>query len=590
MLRLVLIIMISLPIALISATILQVYKHDLISQTTDRTMQTLRAVTYSEEQEINKTVNFTALIGMDRDVLGTATKVRQGDEGSRHDYQDELAKILDNYGASMSGHLQSVTFFYKQGGTYSYLKDLQKDPDSLRHTQWYRTVLSDQDHVHFIGNQTDVLYGDTDETRIAAAIAPSYMQMMHNVEMIYIVFSKDAFEKILWQDLYRGAFSFRIANKDGQVLATSYNAKSISTVDPKLRDRISLSKEGHFEQQLNGTSTLVAYSTVGTADWKVIYQIPFAELTVRYDQIFRYVLWGTMGVVVLISVISLLLVYGITKPLHLLVLKMSRVMDGKLNTKIEASGFEETVILGRTFNHMMEQILHLIKQKEDQEREKSKAEFAALQSQINPHFLINTLNSIKLMAVISKVDNIRNMTQSLMRLVSSSFNRGGSETKLGEEVENLKHYLYIMQTRYGNAVEVEWDVEEAANALYILKLLLQPILENCILHGLAAQNVIGKISIRIRIQEGVLRIEIADNGVGMTKEGLERILTGDRNGAFSGMGIANVHRRIQLHYGEEYGIRMEQNEPSGLSVMLAIPAIYHIVEDGTDELNGPAQS
>jgi two-component system, sensor histidine kinase YesM len=143
----------------------------------------------------------------------------------------------------------------------------------------------------------------------------------------------------------------------------------------------------------------------------------------------------------------------------------------------------------------------------------------------------------------------------------------------------LKHYMHIMQIRYGNAFEVEWDVDEKAESLFILKLLLQPLLENCIVHGLTDLNKLGKIAIRTRFEGDIAKIEIADNGVGMTEEQLGMLLSAadvDRSGTFSGMGVSNVHKRIQLHYGPEYGLRIEPNEPSGTIVIVTIPAIRQI--------------
>ncbi len=268
-----------------------------------------------------------------------------------------------------------------------------------------------------------------------------------------------------------------------------------------------------------------------------------------------------------------MVVHNLMKPIHVLVVKMSRVMDGNLNVKIEASGSAETVTLGLTFNHMMDQIKLLINKTEQQEKAKQKAEFAAMQSQINPHFLINTLNSIKLMAIISRVDNIRNMTQALIRLVSSSFNRGGSLTLLADEVENLKQYIFIMETRYGNKFEVKWEVDETAMSLYILKLLLQPILENAITHGLVSKETNGTITIGIHKVGEQLCIVIADDGVGIPDEQIEKLQDPDQDYTFSGMGILNVHHRIVLHYGQDYGVTIKRLEPSGTKVEIILPII-----------------
>ncbi|CAN7716219.1 sensor histidine kinase [Paenibacillus sp. LjRoot153] len=572
--------MVVLPIITISATILQVYKRDLIQQTTDRSQQTLHAVKYSIEQEINNVVTFSAAVGMDSEILETATLMNESSSNERQPYSNDLSKALGKYSSSMSGRVQSVNFFFKNGGSYSYLKDLAVSDSGLRTSSWYSKTISEQDHVHFIGKQMGVLYGSPTSTSIVTTIRPSYYQMLHNVDFIYFVFSTDYFEKMLWQNPISGSSAFRIVTADGDVIASSYNLPPDEhEVDASLMERISKGTEGNFVDTIDGEKMLVTYATVGIADWKVVYKIPYGELTAKYNSIYELLLFATAVITVIFLFISFYLLHYLMKPIHVLVVKMSRVMEGNLNTKIEASGSAETVTLGRTFNHMMDQIKLLIKQTELQEKAKQKAEFAAMQSQINPHFLINTLNSIKLMAMISRVDNIRNMTQALIRLVSSSFNRGGSLTLLSDEIENLKQYIFIMETRYGNKFEVKWDVDPSATSFYILKLLLQPILENAITHGLVSKETNGLITIEIRKEGERLHVVIADDGVGIQDELIEKLAASDQDDTFSGMGILNVHKRIGLHYGAEYGVTIERLAPTGTRVEIIVPVIRSHSED-----------
>lgn len=572
--------MVVLPILTISATILQVYKRDLLQQTTDRTLQTLHAVTYSIEQEISSVVNFSAAVGMDTEVLETATLLHETATDKRQPYFIDLSKALGKYSSSMSGRVQSINFFYKDGGVYSYLKDLAIDDNMLRKMDWYKTTITEQDHVHFIGKQKGALYDSRESSSIVTTIAPSYFQMLHGIDFIYFVFSRDHFEKMLWQNPISGSSTFRIVTTDGDVIASSYNLPANEQgMDTSLISRIDSQREGNFVDTIHGQKMLFAFATVDTANWKIVYQIPYSELTANYSTIYRLVLFATFVVIVVFLIISFYLVHNLMKPIHVLVVKMSRVMDGNLNVKIEASGSAETVTLGLTFNHMMDQIKLLINQTEQQEKAKQKAEFAAMQSQINPHFLINTLNSIKLMAIISRVDNIRNMTQALIRLVSSSFNRGGSLTLLADEIENLKQYIFIMETRYGNKFEVKWEVDESATSFYVLKLLLQPILENAITHGLVSKETNGTITIAIQKVDQQLYIVIADDGIGIPDEQIEKLQDPDQDYTFSGMGILNVHHRIGLHYGQDYGVAIKRLEPSGTKVEITLPIIRSQEED-----------
>ncbi|MBB6671421.1 cache domain-containing sensor histidine kinase [Cohnella nanjingensis] len=574
--------MVVLPIGLISATILREYKLDLLKQTSARTLQTLRSATYSEEQEIGKAATYSAAVAMDKEVLGYATRFRQSAGQERQDAFTLLTKALDKYGLSMSGHVLSVNFFFKDGGAFSYMKDMTSPEAELRTADWYRNAKAVPDRVHFIGMQTGVLYdADRDDT-IATAISPSALQMLHDIDMIYFVFNRDAFEEALRQNPYSRTSQFLLSTGDGRIVASSANLAD-RALPAELQRGIRDAKEGSFIAEIGGRKTLVAFTTVETAGWKTVYQIPYGELTANYSRMFRFVLIATLIIIAVFLLLSFYLVHRFAKPIRALVMKMSRVTQGYLNAKVEASGSREMVLLGHAFNHMMDRIKALIRQREEEEKAKRKAEFAALQSQINPHFMINTLNSIRLMALISNQDNIRKMTHALIRLLSSSFNRGGSYTLLSEEVENLKQYLFIMETRYGNQFDVVWDVDRQALDYSMLKLLLQPILENSIVHGLSGKRAGGRIRIVISKDDRALSIEIADDGVGMTEAQIASFGFAESagNDAFSGMGIANVHRRIQLHHGPDYGIAIARNAWGGTTVRIRCPLVTaEAIEEG----------
>lgn len=568
-----------IPIALISTVVLQVYKNDLLQQATDRSQQTMQAFAYSTQQEIARMVGIFATIGMDQHVLEYSTAIRDALTTDRHSYSNDLVQLLDSYTASVSGYVLSVNFFYKDGGAYSYMGNLNADESEYRTSAWYKSSLKKKDHIHFLGMQQNPLYSlNSGPYVMAAAIAPSDFHILHNVELIYFVFDGAAFENIL-RKKYDSSSAFYIVSDNGKVVASNQNVKQGGSLDSELLGKVQSRKNGHFIDTINGEKKLVAYASVEGTNWKVIHQTSYSELMANYNTIFKFIIVVAIAIVFAFLAISLYLVSNVTKPIHRLVRQMSRVMGGDLDAKIQTSGSRETVTLGQTFNHMMDRIGLLIVQREEQEKAKSKAEFAALQSQINPHFLINTLNSIKLMALISNAENIRNMTHALTRLLSSSFNRGGSLTNLSDEIENLKHYLYIMEFRYGNKLTVEWEIDEEVGSYYILKLLLQPILENCVVHGLHNKENGGSIRIAASVSAGDLLLAVADDGIGMPEQLLAQYGGSGQDRTFSGMGIGNVHRRIQLHYGNHYGLRIESNEPSGTVVWIKLP----ILRQGDEE-------
>jgi two-component system sensor histidine kinase YesM len=578
LLYLLLVVMVVVPVTTLAILILQVYKHDLITQTSDRTLQTLRSITYTAEQETKKVMYITANIAADQEILNNATQSSQEGGGNKQFYIDYVNAALTRYNASINNYILSVSFFFKKRDVFSYSRNLKEDIKITRQSEWYSNTLSNPNQVQFIGLQKNVLFDSGNPQVITAAVSPQLLTGLQTVELIYCTFNRSSFENIL-RGNPNNTSDFLIVDKNRQIIASSYGLSNIDHVDEKLFEQVSKEQEGNFISNLDDKKILVTYATVPNTGWKVIHQIPYSQLTQTYDKIFGIVMVSTIIGTCIFLMISFFMVRSLTRPIHMLVRKMTRVVEGNLNAKITASGSAEMVMLGNTFNYMLDHIHLLILRNKEEERAKRKAEFEALQSQINPHFLINTLNVIKLMALISKVDNIRNMTNALMKLVSSSFNRGSSLNTLSEEIENLKHYLYIMENRFGKKISIIWNIAEETLPLYILKLLLQPIVENCIIHGLDEKDVDGQIWVSASIVEGSLQIEIADNGVGMANEQLEKFINHNDVNKFSGMGFTNVNRRIKLQYGERFGLTITPNEPEGTKIVLCLPIITTNAQD-----------
>ena len=236
-------------------------------------------------------------------------------------------------------------------------------------------------------------------------------------------------------------------------------------------------------------------------------------------------------------------------------------------------------------------------EREERERARMKAELAALRFQIDPHFVSNTLNSIRLMARAAKADAIAEMTQSLMRVLADSYSGTGPMTTLDHEIANLSSYVGIMKVRFGETFDVAWRIGDDTKDLLVLKMILQPIMENAILHGISPAGRRGLISITsciesaaglrtARLPEQGLRavagqrlvIETQDDGVGMTQE-TAKIVLAPENGAQTGtnglhrVGLANVHQRIRLNFGDPFGLAVESVPGSYTRVRFILPVV-----------------
>ncbi|WP_208414457.1 sensor histidine kinase [Paenibacillus castaneae] len=571
-LRLFFILIVIVPVILICAVILNIYERDILQQNTGRSLQTSQAVAYSVSQEINRMAGLFASIGVDQEVILTVFDVHQKTGIGKQLASNKLKILIEKYTASVSGRVLSVNFFFDKGVSYSYLRNMMIEENTLRDQEWYRDTINTPDNVRFLGMLPNLLYGNYNPYIMAAAFSPSDPNPFSKLEMILFTFESGAFDRIL-QSRNNTESILHIVSEKGEVIASNTIIDRGSLIPSNWNAEIGQYMKGSFVDDTGASRELITYARVDNTKWYIIQIIPYKDLLENYRNVNTFVWFLAILIILAFVLISFYFVSNVTEPIRELLRQMVRVTGGDLNARYSGSGSLEMVRLGHSFNLMTEQVRELIDQHEKQEVEKRKAEFAALQAQINPHFLINTLNSIKYMALISKADNIRSMTHALTHLLASSFNRGGLLITIAEEVDHLKHYLYIMEIRFGRSIQTEWDIDQEISGHYLLKLLLQPVLENSIIHGLKEVAYPGRINIAINAEENDLLITIADNGAGMTDDVMNPSDDKAPVYAFSGMGNRNVHRRIQLHYGDRYGLKYEHNNPHGTRVRIRLPLI-----------------
>ena len=277
----------------------------------------------------------------------------------------------------------------------------------------------------------------------------------------------------------------------------------------------------------------------------------------------------------------------ISQPIKRLSLKIDAIADGDFSRDSEIEWNHELGSIGRGINNMSENIVTLMDKRVSDEKQKKDLEYQILQSQINPHFLYNTLNSIKWMATIQNATGIADMTTALARLLKNVSKGTSSMVTLREELDLVKDYFLIQQYRYGGSITMDYHIE--SDELYdceIHRFTLQPIIENALFHGIEPKGTAGAITVSVTSDtmngKKVLKISVTDNGVGMTGETIEAVLhEEDSSGKnktdfFRHVGISNVNRRIQYDFGPEYGITIV-SEP-GVYTTMTIVRPYKIKE------------
>ena len=263
----------------------------------------------------------------------------------------------------------------------------------------------------------------------------------------------------------------------------------------------------------------------------------------------------------------------ITRPLQRLRNAMAKVQEGDFEKAgIEVETENEIGSLTSSFNVMTEKIQELMQENVREQEEKRKSELKALQSQINPHFLYNTLDSIIWMAEGKKNEEVVLMTASLARLLRQSISNEDEVVSIWQETEYVKSYLTIQKMRYKDKLEFEIHVDPSIRYVNIIKLVLQPLVENAIYHGLKYKESKGMLQVRGYESGENAVIEIIDNGVGMSKETLDHIFEKHKvNYHSNGVGVYNVQQRLQLYYGKDYGITYQSEPGIGTTVTIVIP-------------------
>lgn len=260
----------------------------------------------------------------------------------------------------------------------------------------------------------------------------------------------------------------------------------------------------------------------------------------------------------------------ITKPLTNLAKHMTFTQNHDFKSYIvDNQGSMEVVLIKEAYNTMLDDINKHVSNLISEQEQRRKAELTALQMQINPHFLYNTLSSIKYLAKQQRIDEVDETILSLIAILQNVIGTADEMTSVHEEIENLKYFVYINQVRYGDGIKVNYQIAPDCETLIIPKLIIQPFIENSFFHGFAGLDS-GNITIYINQHAGLLTIEIIDNGMGMD---CSDTVMGMKKYHFTGIGINNVDERIKLLYGDDFGITVQSEVGVGTSIIINLPSI-----------------
>ncbi len=337
-------------------------------------------------------------------------------------------------------------------------------------------------------------------------------------------------------------------------------------------------RDGNYQEAFLGEKRDVAVKSVGYTGWKIIGVTPEKGFSLNSIKTKLFVVFVAAFFVFLLAICNAYISSRITAPIQELEKSVNALEAGELDTKVYMGGSYEIQHLGRSIGDMARRIQELMEDIVTEHESKRKSEFDTLQSQINPHFLYNTLDIIVWMIENEQKNEAVRVVTALARFFRISLSKGKSIIPVRDELEHVRNYLMIQQMRFKNKFTYQIEEEPEVLGLASLKLMLQPLVENAIYHGMEFMDGDGEILVRAGLQDGKLCFLVADNGLGMTEEQVEQILTGQphtssRRG--SGIGVKNVNERIRLYFGEEYGLSIDSEPDEGTRIRICLPAVSY---------------
>lgn len=375
-----------------------------------------------------------------------------------------------------------------------------------------------------------------------------------------------------------------LMDSDGKIIYHPRQNLIFSNMIQENNEMAKTYEDGAHRETFEGEDRMVAVKTVGYTGWKIVSVMPMEKFLGDFSRT------RTMAVMIIIVAILVMIFANqfvavrVAKPLRNLEDSLTGIgMDRE--PQIYIGGPPEIQHLGETIRSMVEQLRQLTDDIVREQEEKRKSELDALQSQINPHFLYNTLDSIMWMIEAEKYDDAISMVQALSRLFRISLSKGKNIITVGEELQHAKNYLDIQKYRYKNKFTSYFEIEQGIEKYKTIKLIIQPLIENAIYYGMEYMDGDGEIYVRAYTKEEDLFIEVEDNGLGMQKAQVESLLTdGTRiRSKGSGIGIRNVHQRIQLYFGTEYGLEILSEPDEGTMVRIHLPKTENVEEKKKEE-------
>lgn len=509
--------------------------------------------------------------------------VKEGDFSDEHNKIQEGMNLL--YEANRD-NLRSIAIYNDYGSLMAAepVASQKEDPNVTKQS-WYQQAMEEVENMHFSTPHIQNLFDDGTK---------GYYWVISLSRMVEITDGRDSRAGVLLVDMDYSSISrmmdqintensgqyFYLCDSNGEII---YHPRQIQISDGIFDENNQTAagyKEGVYDEVFNGKHRKVLVNSISYTGWKLVGVIPYSTFTHGMVNIRYFIMMLILLMAMMLAFVNRLVSVWISSPILKLNDSVKEYEAGE-KPKIYIGGSQEIRHLGYSIQSSYEQIDDLMKTIVLEQNERRKSELDALQSQINPHFLYNTLESITWMVEGERNDEAAFMISQLAKLFRISLSKGRTVITIKDELQHAQSYMNIQKVRYKNSFAVVFDVDEGIYSYCTVKLVLQPILENAISYGVSAMDEGGEIRITGKKEDGTVILAVTDNGIGMSEEEVRFVLTDNtrvpKHG--SGVGLVNVNNRIQLLFGKEYGLKVESEPDEGTTVSIIIPAVPYTEEN-----------
>lgn len=474
-------------------------------------------------------------------------------------------------------YIQNIALFLGDGSLIETAPAaMLKEEVSVLNNSWFQYALYKTENIHFTTPYVQNLFVDSDNQYqwVISMSRAAEITMDKTIQqgVLLIDINYDAIAH-LFENISLGSDGYTyLMDSEGVLIYHPKHQLIHAKVLQENNMKAATYKDGNHEETFQGEERVVTVKSVGYTGWKIVGVTPQKGLALNNMKNRIFLIFSILIFVCLLSMINSLITSKITNPIKELEKSVNQLEMGAQNIQIYEGGTYEIQHLGKSIKKMADQIRNLMRDMVEEHESKRKNELNTLQAQINPHFLYNTLDIIVWMIEDERQDEAVRVVTALARFFRISLSKGKTIITVADELEHVRNYLMIQKMRYKNRFQYQIIAAPEVMDLATIKLVLQPLTENAIYHGMEFMDGEGEIIIKAYLEEDELYLSVSDNGLGMTPEMIERLLKGDVSSKKgSGIGIKNVNERISVYFGMEYGLRIDSTPDEGTTIIIHLP-------------------